>query len=128
MSVADRSMGLGLKALNTLAGSEVVERLGLRKPASRLVYQATRNGSKAAGNAGRTFSAVTKLGRPARLSATSARGVFDLTPDDEQQLLRDTFKQFGQEQLRPVAQEADDKCEAPAELIAQAAELGLTML
>jgi alkylation response protein AidB-like acyl-CoA dehydrogenase len=128
MSVADRSMGLGLKALNSLAGSEVVERLGLRKPASRLLYQATRNGSKAAGSAGRTFAAATRLGRPARLGAASARGVFDLTPDDEQQLLRDTFKEFGEQELRPVAQAADAACEAPAELIAQAAELGLTML
>ena len=42
-------MGLGLKALNSIAGSEVVERLGLRKPAARLVYRATRDGSRAAG-------------------------------------------------------------------------------
>jgi len=128
MSVADRSMGLGLKALNSLAGSELVDRIGLRKPAERLLYQTSRNGVRAAGAAGRTFSAASRLGRPARLSTVSSSGVFDLTPDDEQRMLRDTFRAFGREELRPRAQAADAACEAPAELVAQAAELGLTML
>jgi alkylation response protein AidB-like acyl-CoA dehydrogenase len=128
MSVADRSMGLGLRALNSLAGSALVERAGLRKPAARLLYRASRDGVRAAGAAGRTFTAVTQLGRPARLKTASPRGVFDLTPDDEQQMLRDTFREFGQGELRPVAQQADTDCAAPEELIAQAAELGLTTL
>ena len=121
-------MGLALKGLNLLAGSELVERVGLRKPAERIVYRATRDGARAAGAAGRSFTAVTRLGRPARLKTTSPSGAFDLTPDDEQQMLRDTFKEFGAGELRPIAQKADAACEAPAELIAQAAELGLTML
>jgi hypothetical protein len=128
MSVAERSMAFGLRALNNLAGSELVERAGLRKPAERLVYRFSRDGVRAAGAAGRTFTAVTRLGRPARLKSTSPSGVFDLTPDDEQQMLRDTFKEFGAGELRPIAQQADADCAAPDELIAQAAELGLTML
>jgi alkylation response protein AidB-like acyl-CoA dehydrogenase len=128
MSVADRSMGLGLRALNQFAGLEVIDRLGLRKPAERILFQTSRNSFKAAGAAGRTFSAATKLGRPARLSPASSSGLFDLTPDDEQQMLRDTFREFGQEELRPIAQAADTACAAPPELLAQAAELGLTML
>ncbi len=121
-------MGLALKGLNLFASSQLVERAGLRKPAAQLLYRATRDGSRAAGSAGRTFTAATRLGRPARLKATSSAGVFDLTPDDEQLMLRDTFKEFGAGELRPIAQQADAACEAPAELIAQAAELGLTML
>ncbi|MEJ7892858.1 MAG: acyl-CoA dehydrogenase family protein [Solirubrobacteraceae bacterium] len=128
MNVADRTMGLSLRVLNLFAGSELVERAGLRKPAARLVERATRDGIKAAGTASRTFTAATRLGRPARLRATSSSGLFDLTPDDDQQMLRDTFKEFGAGELRPRAQAADAACEAPAELIDQAAELGLTML
>ncbi len=123
MSVAERSMGLALKGLNQLARVDA-----LRGPASKIVYRATRDGSRAGARAGRTFTAVTQLGRPARLKVTSPRGVFDLTPDDEQQMLRDTFREFGQSELRPVAQQADTDCEAPEALIAQAAELGLTTL
>src|SRR4051812_37321538 len=128
MSVADRSMGLGLKALNQFAGLEVIDRLGLRKPAERLLFSTSRNGFKAAGAAGRTFTAATKLGRPVRLSPASSGGLFDLTPSDEQQMLRDTFREFGREELRPVALAADAACEAPAQLLDHAAELGLTML
>src|SRR3954471_651371 len=128
MSVADRSMGLGLRALNQFAGLEVIDRLGLRKPAERILFNTSRNGFKAAGAAGRTFSAATKLGRPARLSPASSSGLFDLTPDDEQQMLRETFREFGQEELRPIAQKADKDCAAPPELLSQAAELGVTML
>ncbi|MEA2294680.1 MAG: hypothetical protein QOE86_2319 [Solirubrobacteraceae bacterium] len=128
MSVADRSMGLGLRALNGFASLDVIDRLGLRKPAERLIFSSSRNGFRAAGAAGRTFSAATRLGRPARLSPASTSGLFDLTPDDEQQMLRETFSEFGREELRPIAQKADAACAAPPELLAQAAELGLTML
>ena len=44
MTVAERSMGLGLRALNRLAGSDVVDRLGVRGPAERVLYRATRDG------------------------------------------------------------------------------------
>lgn len=116
-------MGLALGALNRIAQVDA-----LRGPASKLVYRTARDGSRVGARAGRTFTAVTQLGRPARLKPVNPAGVFDLTPDDEQQMLRETFKEFGQGELRPIAQQADHDCAAPDELIAQAAELGLTML
>lgn len=128
MSMADRSMGLGLRALGRLAGSDVVDRLGVRKPAEKVLYRATRDGFKAAGAAGRTFKAVNGSRKPARLSTTVNTGLFDLTPSDEQQMLQESFKAFGAEQLRPAALRADTAAAAPAELLAQAGELGLTML
>jgi alkylation response protein AidB-like acyl-CoA dehydrogenase len=128
MSVADRSMGLGLRALNGFAGLGVIDRLGLRKPAERLIFNSSRSGFRAAGAAGRTFKAASRLTGPARLPSTSGGGLFDLTPDDEQQMLRATFREFGQEELRPAAQAADAACTAPPELLSHAAELGLTML
>ena len=128
MSMAERSMGLGLRALGRLAGSDVVDRLGVRKPAERVVYRATRDGFKAAGAAGRTFKAVNGNGKARRLSTTASTGLFDLTPTDEQQMLQESFKAFGAEQLRPVALRADDAAKAPEEIVKQAGELGLTML
>lgn len=128
MSVADRGMGLGLRALHSLAGTDLVDRLGLRKPAERLLFHSSRNGFRVAGAAGRTFAAASKLARPKRLPSAGSSGLFDLTPSDEQQLLRDTFREFGRDQLRPRAQAADAACAAPQDLLDQAAELGLTML
>jgi alkylation response protein AidB-like acyl-CoA dehydrogenase len=121
-------MGVGLRALRGLAGLDVVDRLGLRGPAERIVYRAAKNGFRTAGAAGRTFSAATRRAKPARLKPTSSSGLFDLTPTDEQQMLRETFRDFARERLRPAAQAADAACAAPAELLDQAGELGLTML
>jgi len=128
MSVAARSMGAGLRAIRGIAGLEVVDRLGIRRPLERALYQGSRNGARAAGAASRTFAAATKLGRPKRLPAAPRGDLFDLTPTDEQQMLRDAFRDFARDELRPVAVEADAECAAPPELIRHAAGLGLTTL
>jgi alkylation response protein AidB-like acyl-CoA dehydrogenase len=128
MNMAERSMGLGLRALGRLAGADVVDRLGVRKPAERVLYRATRDGFRAAGAASRSFTVVSRKGKPARLSTTASSGLFDLTPTDEQQMLQESFKAFATEQLRPAALAADTACAAPAELLQQGSELGLTML
>jgi alkylation response protein AidB-like acyl-CoA dehydrogenase len=128
MSMAERSMGLGLRALGRLAGSDVVDRLGVRKPAERILYRATRDGFKAVGAASRSFTVVNGRRRPTRLAQAPSTGLFDLTPTDEQQMLQETFRAFGAEQLRPAALRADADAKAPAELLAAAGELGLTML
>jgi alkylation response protein AidB-like acyl-CoA dehydrogenase len=128
MSMAERSMGLSLRALGRIAGSDVVDRLGVRKPAERVLYRATRDGFKAAGAAGRTFKSVNGGRRATRLPSTAGSGLFDLTPTDEQQMLQESFKAFGADQLRPVALRADDAAKAPEDVLKQAGELGLTML
>jgi hypothetical protein len=128
MSVADRGMGLGLRAARLLAESDLMDRLGMRERTERLVYRGTRDGFRAATVAGRTFSAATKLGRPARLKTSGGGDLFDLTPTDEQQMLMEAFRDFATAKLRPAAADADAAAEAPRELLAQAEELGLTML
>ncbi len=128
MSVADRSMGLGLKGLRALAGLEVIDRAGLRKSVERLIYEGSKNGFRTATAAGRTFSAATKLGKPARQATPSPPKQFDLEPDDEQKMLQEAFGDFAAEKLRPIGQDADSACAAPAEVLAQANELGAAML
>jgi len=127
MTVAERGMGLGLRALGRLAGSPVVDRLGVRKPAERVLYRATRDGFRAASRAGRTFSAGARLGRPARPRTASGSGLFDLTLDDEQQMLTEAWRDFAAARLRPAAAAAE-RGEGRAEVWAEANELGLTML
>jgi len=128
MTAADRSMALALRGLNKLAGSDVLDRVGLRKPVERAVYRGTKSSVRAAGAASRTFSAATKLGGPKRLVPRTDRGLFDLQPDDEQQMLREAFSDFAARVIRPAAGGADIATAAPKELLDQAAELGLTML
>ncbi len=128
MALADRGMKIGLRALNGFASSDVLDRIGMRDRAERILHGASKQSARAGGRAGRTFSNVAKLGKPARPSTAQSRGLFDLTPSDEQQMLRESFAAFAAEKLRPAAQEADAESKAPDALMAQSAELGITML
>jgi alkylation response protein AidB-like acyl-CoA dehydrogenase len=121
-------MGLGLRTLNRLAGSELLDRTRLRKPLERALFQGTRGGFRTAGAASRTFSAASRLGRPARQARARTSELFDISLDDEQQMLREAATAFAAEQLRPAALAADNACAAPAELLAQALELGVGIL
>ncbi len=127
-NITERGMAIGLRALNRFAGSPVVDRLGLRLPAERFLNGASKTTMRTAATAGRTFAAAQGLTRPARQPTGSNPGLFDLTPTDEQRMLRDSVRDFARERLRPVAQAADDACATPPELLAQSAELGLTMV
>jgi alkylation response protein AidB-like acyl-CoA dehydrogenase len=121
-------MGLGLRALGRLAGSTVLDRVGARKPVERALYTMTKNGFRSATAASRTFKAAQKLGAPARQTASRPRVLFDITPDDEQQMLQASVREFAAERVRPVAQQADTDCATPAELLGQINELGVNML
>ncbi|HEX3690217.1 MAG TPA: acyl-CoA dehydrogenase family protein [Solirubrobacteraceae bacterium] len=130
-NIAERGMAVGLRALNRVASSGTIDRLGLRDPVTNLIHGATKTGARTAATAGRTFAAGRAglhLSRPERQPRARTSGLFDLTPSDEQLLLRDSVREFGRERLRPAALEADAACAAPAELLSQANELGLAMV
>jgi alkylation response protein AidB-like acyl-CoA dehydrogenase len=121
-------MGLGLRALNRIAGLELLDRVGVRERAERLLYSASKNGFRAAGAAGRTFAPKKKLEQPARQAQGARAELFDLTPTDEQQMMREAIGDFAMERLRPAGLDADEARAAPEELLAQANELGVAML
>jgi alkylation response protein AidB-like acyl-CoA dehydrogenase len=121
-------MAMGLRALNALASSDLIDRLGLRQPTERFLHGASKTTARTAARAGRTFAAAQKLSRPARQGRGPERGMFDLTPTDEQQMLRESVRDFALQKLRPAAEEADAQSQSPAELLGQANELGLTMV
>jgi len=127
-SVAERSMGVGLRALNWLAGSDLLDRIRMRKQVERALFQGTKGGFRTATAAGRTFKAAQKLGKPARQSTGKPRALFDLAPDDEQQMFQEAVRDFAEAKVRPAAQAADAERKAPAELLGQANELGINML
>ncbi|MQA28197.1 MAG: acyl-CoA dehydrogenase [Micromonosporaceae bacterium] len=121
-------MGFGLAILNRLARLRAIDRFGLRKPAERVVFEATRTGFRTLGAANRTFKAVQRLGKPARLPAAPSSGLFDLTPTDDQQLVVDVIKEFAAEQLRPAAADANESAKAPLELLETSNAFGLTLI
>ena len=121
-------MRVGLKALNALASSPVVDRLGIRPQTERVLSSVARTGGRTAARAGRTFAAAQKLGKPARQPRAGGADLFDLTPTDEQQMLQESVRDFALQKVRPAAQAADAACAAAPELLAQASALGVTMI
>jgi alkylation response protein AidB-like acyl-CoA dehydrogenase len=128
-TLTDRGMAVALGALRRAAGLDLLDRVGLREAAERGVHRATRDGARAAGAASRPFAAAAKrLSGPARQTPARHAELFDLTPTEEQQMLQAAFRDFGDEQLRPIALDADTACAAPAEVLAQSVELGTLLL
>ncbi|MGZ4521634.1 MAG: acyl-CoA dehydrogenase family protein [Mycobacteriaceae bacterium] len=121
-------MGYGLVALNWLAGSSLLDRLGIRKHAEDVAYQASKSGFRTAGAARRGFKAVQGLTAPARLPSSRPSDLFDLTLDDEQQMIVDTVAAFAAEKLRPAAAEANESCAPPPGLMERVSELGVTLV
>lgn len=126
--MAERGMGFGLRALNRLAGSDLLDRIRIRKGVEKALFQGTKNGFRTATAAGRTFKAAQNLGKPARQKKGKSKGLFDLTPDDEQQMFQEAGRAFAADQLRPAALKADEERETPREILDQAIELGVAML
>jgi alkylation response protein AidB-like acyl-CoA dehydrogenase len=126
--IAERSMGAGLRALNWLAGSDLLDKIRLRKQLERALFQGTKTGFRTATAAGRTFQAAQQLGKPARQKKSKSKGLFDVTPDDEQQMFQEAGRTFAEAEVRPAALAADADCATPPELLAQATELGVNML
>jgi hypothetical protein len=121
-------MAAGLRALNWLAASDLLDRLGLREPTKRLLHSASKTTASTATRAGRTFAAAQRLSRPARQPKAPRTDLFDLEPSDEQQMLRDSVREFALAKLRPAAEAADAACAADPALLGQANELGLSMV
>jgi alkylation response protein AidB-like acyl-CoA dehydrogenase len=126
--MAERGMGFGLRALNRLAGSDLLDRIRIRKQVEKALFQGTKNGFKGATAAGRAFKASQQLGKPARQKKGRSTGLFDLSPDDEQQMFQEAGRSFAEDQIRKAALEADEKRETPKGILDQANELGVNML
>ncbi|MDF1781754.1 MAG: acyl-CoA dehydrogenase family protein [Alcanivoracaceae bacterium] len=124
--MAKDAVGYALSALNKMAGSNVLDKIGLRKLVERIAYTLTRTGFQVITTTARTFKSTQKLDKPQRLNAPGyTTDLFDLNITDEQQMIRDSVKSFASEVLRVSAEKADSGHATSAETLAAAQELGL---
>ena len=121
-------LDVGMGLLTPLLGSEFLDRHNLRGPLNRALKFGVRNGFSAAGAATRQFKKIQGVGKPATRLERSTADYFDLTPDDDQKMIIETVREFAEEILRPAARDADDAAAYPPDLIAKAAELGITAI
>jgi alkylation response protein AidB-like acyl-CoA dehydrogenase len=122
------AVGLAVAALNRLAQSSALDRLGLRRSAEQAVRVASRSGFRTAAAVSRRFRRSGTRGGGARVPEAGAAGVFDLTPTEDEQMLVDVVTRYAAEVLRPAATAADEACAAPVDLLEAGVGLGLPLL
>ncbi len=128
MNLRRTVMGFGLRALNRLAALPGMDQPERRRKVAGFLRNASRVGFKTALAVNRPFKAARQLLKPVRPAHTHAPDLFDLTPTDEQAMIVEAVSRFASDALRPAASAADEAAAAPAALIAQAAELGVTAM
>ena len=124
--MARNAVGYALTALNRLACSEVLDKIGMRKSVERLAYTLTKSGFQVLTTTARAFKSASSGNKPQRLAAPGhTRDLFDLGITDEQQMIRDSVQGFAMDVLREQAEHADAAQQTSDEVIGQAQELGL---
>jgi alkylation response protein AidB-like acyl-CoA dehydrogenase len=122
------AIDVGLAVITPIVGQEFLDKYNLRGPLNRSLQYGVKQIFSAAGASGRQFKRIQGIGKaPTRLKASGAH-YFDLTPDDDQKMILETVEEFAEEILRPAARDADDAATYPPDLIAKAAELGITAI
>ena len=111
--------GRALALLNRMAQADWPDRLNLRKPFEKLVYSGSRASFRMAADRAQKGGSRT----PRKIDPDA---LFDLSLSEEQQMLVDMLAGFASDVLRPAAHDADANAAVPAELLNQAADLGLT--
>jgi alkylation response protein AidB-like acyl-CoA dehydrogenase len=119
---------VAIAILTPIVGQEFWDKHNLRDPLNRTLRYGAKTMFSTMGAASRQFKRVQSLrGGPTRLKS-SGRDYFDLTPDDDQKMIVETVNELAAEVLRPAAHDADEAAAYPADLIAKAAELGITAI
>lgn len=122
------AIDVAISMITPIMGWEILDKYKLRDPLNRTLQYGTAKVFAVTASTARQFSRVqSKRSAPTRLKS-SGKNYFDLTPDDDQQMIADTVGEFAAEILRPAARDADAAATYPAGLIAKATELGVTAI
>jgi len=116
--ILNEVMGGGLRVLNRIAESPLVERLGFEERALKLVYEGAKRAAETAAKAAKRLAPERSGHRP----GSSLK--FDLSLSEEQQLMRDTLRRFADEVMQPAARGADERSAPPDDFLEAFHELG----
>ena len=101
-TVADRGQRLGLRLIALVGGLPVMADPTVRGRVERLVGRGAHSGFRAQVALGRAFTRVRGSGRASRPRPTLRRGVYDLTPTEDQQLLQQAARELADAVFRPA--------------------------
>lgn len=122
------AIDVAIALITPLVGQEFLDKYRLRGLLNRGLGYGTKAIFSTGAAASRQFTRVQNLrSGPTRLKS-SGKDYFDLTPDEDQQLIVQTVGKFAEEILRPAARDADEAVAYPPGLIAKATELGISAI
>ncbi len=128
-SLATRGQRAGLRLLHKATHLPGMDNPAVRSRVEKVLYSTSKHGFRLADQAGKRVFAVRRgAGDPTRVAPTRPRGVFDLTPTEDQQMLRDAAAELADEVIRPAGAQADTERAVPDKVLAAAAEMGLTLV
>ena len=127
-SLLDRGQRAGLRLLTKAGSLPILQNDEVRDRVGRLLHRSAAGGFRARAAAGRTFRRRPGTGGPARTTPRSSQGLFDLTPTEDQAMLRAAARELADEVVRPAGRQADTDRTVPGAVSAAAAEMGLGLL
>ena len=127
-TLADRGQRLGLRLISKAGGLPVMADPKVRGRVEKLLTRGAHSGFKAQVAVGRAFAQTKVSGSAARPSTAPRRGVFDLTPTEDQQMLQQAARELADEVIRPAGSRADTDRAVPDEVRVAMQDMGLGLL
>lgn len=127
-TAAERGQRLGLRLIARTGGLPVMADPRVRARVERLLGRSAHSGFRAQVAVGRAFARVRGAGPATRPAPTRRRGVYDLTPTEDQQLLQQAARELADEVIRPAGSRADSDRAVPEDVRRAMHDMGLALL
>lgn len=119
----NKAQGFGLALLTKMASSDLLDQFKLRKWVEQSLYHSAKAGFKTLETTQKSFKSTQKL--PQQRLTHQSKDLFDLSLNEEQQMLVDAMQQFATEVIYPLAHQADHEAKFPHVLWQYSKDLGL---
>lgn len=119
----NKAQGFGLALLTKMASSDLLDQFKLRKWVEQSLYHSAKAGFKTLETTQKSFKSTQKL--PQQRLTHQSKDLFDLSLNEEQQMLVDAMQQFATEVIYPLAHQADHEAKFPYVLWQYSTDLGL---
>jgi len=123
--MSNNNLGKIFTAFNSILDTRAAEAIGLRKLVERITYQGAYNGVNISKKASRVFGGTAKQTKAERPEVHKKSDLFDLSLTDDQEMVRQTIQQFAAQYLRNSAENSNDNCAVPEEVVKEFRALGL---
>ncbi|GAA6524671.1 acyl-CoA dehydrogenase family protein [Intrasporangium sp. DVR] len=129
LNLADRGQRIGLRLITRAGSLPLLHNPEVRRTVEHLLYRGSKGAFVALDRATRrSFPARSGSGAAKRTTAAAPRREFDLTPSEDQDMIRSAAAGLADDVIRPAAAQADADRSVPEEVRRAAADLGLPLI